>query len=52
MICFGKMPLKGGGFGAFEIFCCLARIGISLTTVGDPFMKTNFRKKSHNAEKN
>ena len=28
---FGKRPLKGG-FGAFEIFCCLARIGISPTT--------------------
>ena len=32
MICFGKMPLKGG-FGAFEIFCCLSRIGILLTTI-------------------
>ena len=26
------MPPKGG-FGAFEIFCCLARIGISHTTL-------------------
>ena len=32
LICFWKVPLKGGAVGAFEIFCCLARIGISLTT--------------------
>ena len=31
LIVFGKMPLKGR-IGAFEIFCCLAYNGISLTT--------------------
>ena len=32
LICFGKMPLKGGGLGLLKFFCCLARIEISLTT--------------------
>ena len=37
---------KGGGFGAYEIFCYLARIGISHTTmakfVAEIFFQRNF----------